>query len=116
MKEQKLSIKSRIWICTEQGTYLGEGRIRLLKEIEEHGSISKAAKAMKMSYKKAWELVDSMNRQGATPLVQRTIGGTGGGGSELSDLGKKAIQLFHQLSENNRQYLNNQLEELNFQA
>jgi len=114
LKSQKLSIKSRIWICTEQGTFLGEGRITLLKEIEKHGSISKAAKAMKMSYKKAWELVDSMNRQGDQTLVRRKIGGTGGGGSELSDTGKKAIELFQKINAENRDFLNAQIEKVEF--
>ncbi|MBI1837768.1 MAG: LysR family transcriptional regulator [Flavobacteriia bacterium] len=72
---KKYKIKSRIWICTEEGTFLGEGRIELLKKIDEFGSISKAAKAMKMSYKKAWELVNSMNEQSQEPIVTGKIGG-----------------------------------------
>ncbi|MDX2362291.1 MAG: LysR family transcriptional regulator [Crocinitomicaceae bacterium] len=115
MKQKSYKIKSRIWITTEEGTFLGEGRIALLKEIEEHGSISKAAKAMKMSYKKAWELVNSMNKQGPELLVTPTIGGTGGGGSTLSDAGKKAIKIFTELNTGNRTYLDNQLKEIEFQ-
>jgi molybdate transport system regulatory protein len=114
LKSQQLSIKSRIWICTEQGTFLGEGRITLLKEIEKHGSISKAAKAMKMSYKKAWKLVDSMNRQGDQTLVRRKTGGIGGGGSELSETGKKAIELFQEISSKNSTFLNSQIEKMEF--
>ena len=112
--KQKYSIKSRIWICTDEGTYLGEGRIALLKEIDKHGSISKAAKAMKMSYKKAWELVNSMNQQGNSPLVARKIGGTGGGGSELSEAGKKAIELFTTLNSTQRLYLDEQIAQVDF--
>ena len=66
----------------------------LLEQIGSHGSISKAAKAMKMSYKKAWELVKSMNSNSDDPLVVRTVGGTGGGGSILTNAGKSAIILF----------------------
>ncbi len=111
---QKYSIKSRIWICTDEGTYLGEGRIALLKEIDKHGSISKAAKAMKMSYKKAWELVNSMNAQGNSPLVSRKIGGNGGGGSELSAAGKKAIILFTEITNKHKILLNEQIATINF--
>ena len=108
------SIKSRIWIYTENGTYLGEGRISLLKAIEKHGSISKAAKDMKMSYKKAWKLVDSMNSRGDQLLVIRKIGGTGGGGSELSEAGKKAITLFKELRNSNWKDLDQKIAELDF--
>lgn len=107
-------IKSRIWITTDEGTFLGAGRITLLKEIEKHGSISKAAKAMNMSYKKAWRLVNSMNTQGKELLVTPKIGGKNGGGSVLSDEGKKAIELFNALDEQNRMYLDQKIDEIEF--
>ncbi len=55
-------IKSRIWIEVGNNVLLGEGRVRLLKAIEKTGSLSKAAKSLKMSYKKAWILVDAVNK------------------------------------------------------
>ena len=55
-------IKSRIWIEVGNNVLLGEGRVRLLKAIEKTGSLSKAAKSLKMSYKKAWILVDAVNQ------------------------------------------------------
>ena len=113
-KKPKYNIKSRIWITTDEGTFLGTGRITLLKEIEKHGSISKAAKAMKMSYKKAWELVNSMNTQSKELLVTPKTGGKNGGGSVLSDTGKKAIELFNALDEQNRTYLDKKIEEIEF--
>ena len=113
-KSKTYSINSRIWICTENGTYLGEGRISLLKAIEKHGSISKAAKDMKMSYKKAWKLVDSMNSRGDELLVNRKIGGAGGGGSELSEAGKKAITLFKEIRNSNREHLDQKIAEMDF--
>lgn len=111
---KKYKIKSRVWITTEDGTFLGEGRISLLKEIEKHGSISQAAKEMKMSYKKAWELVSSMNKQGPELLVIPKTGGAGGGGSILSEGGKKAIALFAKLNDENKSYLDAKISELNF--
>lgn len=104
-------LKSRIWICTDEGTFLGEGRIALLKHIESEGSISKAAKAMKMSYKKAWELVNSMNEQAESPLVICATGGQHGGGSKLSEAGKSAIQLFESVCSESRAYLQMKLNE-----
>lgn len=112
--KSKFQVKSRIWITAEDGTYLGEGRIALLKEIQLHGSISKAAKEMGMSYKKAWRLVDSMNGIGSDVLVKRTTGGKGGGGTQLSDAGLKAIELFTELRDDNHKYLDKKMAQIDF--
>ena len=84
----------------------------MLKAIEQHGSISKAAKAMEMSYKKAWRMVNSMNKEGAELLVVAKTGGTNGGGTVLSDAGKKAIEMYDQLCEENTTQLNNSFSKL----
>ncbi|XOV69270.1 MAG: winged helix-turn-helix domain-containing protein [Fluviicola sp.] len=101
-------IKSRIWVGSEKGMLLGEGRIALLREIDKRGSISKAAKAMDMSYKKAWRLVDEMNRNAKAPFVQQKIGGKGGGGTVLSDAGLKAIRIYTKLQEKEHAFLREQ--------
>ena len=89
----------RIWIENNGETFLGFGRIVLLEKIREHGSISKAARSMKMSYKHAWDLVDSMNRQAGKPLVATSKGGKGGGGAQLTEAGERAIRDFTNLYE-----------------
>jgi molybdate transport system regulatory protein len=61
------------------------------------GSISKAAKAMGMSYKKAWAMVDEMNTMSGKPLVVPQKGGTHGGGTELTETGKRIITSYHKL-------------------
>jgi molybdate transport system regulatory protein len=66
----------------------------LLERIAEFGSISKAARSMAMSYKHGWDLVASMNRQAPEPLVQTVAGGKGGGGTKLTEAGRRAIDLF----------------------
>lgn len=76
------------------GRFLGKGRVELMEKIIEHGSISKAAKEMKMTYKKAWELINSMNSQSERPLVLTQTGGGGGGGAVVTEEGKLAISLF----------------------
>lgn len=111
---KKLEVRSRIWITSEDGnTYLGSGRVQLLKAIDEHGSISKAAKEMKMSYKKAWKMVNAMNAAGDEVLVNPTSGGAGGGGTTLSEAGKEAIVLFTKLSEQHSAFLEKEFNELN---
>ncbi len=98
-------LRGRIWIDGREGTFLGYGRIILLERIREFGSITKAAKSMEMSYRHAWELVDSMNRQAARPLVEAATGGRNGGGAHLTEEGEKAIALFWELYADFQKYL-----------
>lgn len=90
-------VNGNIWIEGDKGAFIGLGRIRLLEGIKEHGSITLAARHMKMSYRQAWELVDSMNSQSLKPLVLRAAGGVGGGGTIITPEGEKAIKCYKQL-------------------
>jgi molybdate transport system regulatory protein len=91
-------IKGRIWIEGPGGeTFLGFGRVTLLQRIAEYGSISQAARSMDMSYKHAWDLVDSMNRNAGRLLVETSTGGKGGGGAQLTNAGREAIRTFWEL-------------------
>lgn len=71
---------------------MGPGKATLLESIAEKGSISAAAKHMNMSYRRAWLLVDTMNRCFASPLVISTAGGKQGGGAHLSALGIEVLK------------------------
>jgi molybdate transport system regulatory protein len=84
---------------TEFGTYLGDTRIRLLEGIDNHGSISKAAKAIPLSYKAAWDAVDAMNNLAVQPLVERTVGGSHGGGTVLTAYGRRMVAFYRALEE-----------------
>ena len=88
------AIKGRIWIEGDKGTFLGYGRVVLLERIGQFGSISKAARSMGMSYRHAWELVASMNKNASSPLVATATGGRGGGGARLTSAGRDAIKFF----------------------
>lgn len=105
----RYKIKSRIWIEGEKGTFLAEGRVALLKEIEHTGSISAAAKQMKMSYKKAWEIIDGMNKEAVEPLVIRVSGGKGGGGTVITEEGRKMILFFEKLNKKCQYFLDVEL-------
>ena len=106
-KEQKPfpGLRGRIWIDGPEGTFLGYGRIVLLERVREYGSITQAAKSMDMSYRHAWELVDSMNRQAPAPLVTAATGGKGGGGARLTEDGERAIDLFWELYADFQEYI-----------
>ncbi len=107
-----LKIKSRIWIETENGMFLGNGRVRLLKAILETGSLSAAAKSLEMSYKKAWNLIDSINKNAAEVVVQKTVGGKAGGGATVTEYGKTLIQKFEKINAETIEFLNQKLLEL----
>lgn len=105
-------IKSRIWIEGKNGTFLAEGRISLLKQILKSGSITSAAKEMKMSYKKAWEMIDGMNKEAKAPLVIRVSGGKGGGGTQVTEEGLIAIKMFEKLNKKCQTYLDKEIGKL----
>ena len=71
-----LQAHGRFWLTLDGRNFLGRGRVELLQRIAQTGSISRAAKAMKMSYKAAWDAVDSMNSAWGTPLVESHPGGS----------------------------------------
>ena len=85
---------SKLEVSTDLGTFLGDTRIRLLEAIDQHGSISQAAKHVPLSYKAAWDAVDAMNNLADQPLVERSTGGKHGGGTSLTEHGRKVIALY----------------------
>jgi molybdate transport system regulatory protein len=91
MAETQLSIR----IDLETGGRIGPGKIALLEAIRKTGSIAAAARSMKMSYRKAWLLVDEINRLLSEPAVTAAAGGASGGGATLTPVGQKTIQLYH---------------------
>ena len=89
-----LKWRGRLWLEGEEGTFLGYGRVVLLERIREYGSLAQAARSMEMSYKHAWDLLASMNRQAGCKLVETSRGGKSGGGGKLTVTGERAIAIF----------------------
>ncbi len=85
--------------------FLLEKRIELLHAIDEHGSISKAAKAVPMSYKSAWEAVDAMNALAPEPIVCRETGGKDGGGTTITEYGQQLLKNYALLKEEHARFL-----------
>ncbi len=85
----------------------------MLEQIRDQGSISAAARSMKMSYRQAWELVNSMNTHSYVPLVSSATGGKGGGGASLTEMGEKAIELFWAVKSDFDDFLDKRSESLN---
>ena len=89
----------RIRIVFGEGEMLGPGKADLLDGVERHGSIAAAGREMGMSYKRAWELIGTLNGMFAGPLVESTRGGPGGGGAVLTDLGRQVLDHYRALEE-----------------
>jgi len=73
---------------------MGPGRAALLAHIARTGSITSAARAMGMSYRRAWQLVEAMNKSFAEPVVVTEVGGKRGGGAAVTALGKRLVTLY----------------------
>ena len=84
----------RIRIVFEQGVVLGPGKADLLAGIAEHGSIAAAARSMRMSYQRAWSLVDELNHSFRSPVVESTRGGADRGGARLTATGLEVIAAY----------------------
>lgn len=87
------------------GLMLAADGVRLLEAIADRGSISGAAKAVGISYRTAWERVESLNNLAAAPLVARATGGKGGGGTRLTAAGERMLALYRTLEQEQQRFL-----------
>lgn len=92
-----MEIEGRIWIKEKGKNFIGHGKVELLERIHKNGSISKAAKEMKMSYKAAWDCIDAMNKLSHEPIVVSALGGRNGGGTSVTQKGLEIIKAFRQM-------------------
>ena len=92
------ALKIRFWIHRHGEKVLGPGRAELLEHIDRHHSIAAAAKQMKMSYRRAWGLVRSMNQAAGTALVEVATGGLQGGGANLTPHGWKILSEYQRIA------------------
>jgi molybdate transport system regulatory protein len=102
-----IGLGGNLWISRSEHKFLGGDRINLLEKIDELGSITKAGKAVGISYKTAWDAVNLINNLAEKPLVDRMTGGKGGGGTSLTAEGKKVITQFRTIQEEHRKFLDN---------
>lgn len=87
----------RLRITRGDDIAIGPGKVDLLEAIEAHGSLSAAARALGMSYRRAWLLLETMNRCFRSPVVVTAAGGSGGGGSALTPLGREIVTRYRRI-------------------
>ena len=90
-------VQFRLRISKGEDIAIGPGKIDLLEAIAASGSITAAAKRLGMSYRRAWMLVDTMNRCFANPVVDAEAGGRRGGGTRLTPTGAKVLRLYRRI-------------------
>jgi molybdate transport system regulatory protein len=110
--EGEFALQGSVWMTVGGENFGGPGRVDLLAKIAETGSISQAAKAIRMSYKAAWDAIDAMNNLAGVALVERLTGGKGGGGTRLTARGAQLVQNFRLLEQVHRDFV----QQLNRQA
>ena len=102
-----MAISSNLTLELFDQPFLLEKRIELLIAIKKTGSINKAAKEVPMSYKSAWETIEAMNNLSINPIVQKETGGSGGGGTKLTEYGENLLKTYHLLKEEQKKFVEN---------
>lgn len=97
-----ISLRGSVWMTVGDANFGGVGRVDLLAAIGDCGSITKAAKTIGISYKAAWEAVDTMNNLAGEALVERVVGGRGGGGTRLTARGSTLVRNFRIIEREHR--------------
>lgn len=103
--DEPIHLDGAVWMKVGDANLGGHGRVGLLRAIAEKGSITQAAKAIGMSYKAAWDAVDTMNNLAGEPLVERSSGGRGGGATRLTARGRQLIERFCQIEAIHRRFV-----------
>ena len=99
-----MKVAYKIWLDND-GKAFGEGPYQLLKRIEEKGSLHQAAIDMKMSYRKAWNTLRSIENRLGFHLINRQVGGVSGGGSQITDTGRQLMKQYEGFSKDVKEAL-----------
>lgn len=94
MSDDEMSLKTILRIDFPPGDRLGRGKIQLMQLIASTGSISAAGRAMDMSYRRAWLLVDALNHMFKETVIERQRGGNQGGGAVLTEFGQALLERY----------------------
>lgn len=112
MDDRHIALDGKVWMTVGGEQLGGTNRVGLLAALAQCGSITAAAKRVGLSYKAAWDAIDTMNNLAGEPLVQRSTGGKGGGGTRLTARGAQLVENFTMVEQLHHDFL----ERLNRQA
>jgi molybdate transport system regulatory protein len=97
LKHSPFHVRSKVWLEIAGIPFLGPGRRELLLAVDQWGSIQKAARSLKLSYRRAWGQISAMEKELGLPLVVKTTGGRGGGGAHLTPEAKEILDRYERL-------------------
>ena len=112
INEKEYRTTGTLWLECDSERFFGPGRVELLEKIDETGSIYQAAKLMGMSYKKAWTMIDALNKQVSKPMVLIKTGGKNGGGSKITEEAKDLINYHRELKKRFMEFLQQETKKL----
>src|SRR5512136_445665 len=92
--KKQIEVAGAVTLKKTDKEFLGSDRIALLEKIDEFGSITRAAKALGISYKNAWDTINAINNLSEKPLFIRMTGGKSGGGTSLTEEGREVIRTY----------------------
>lgn len=104
-KDNSIQLHGSLWMTVAGENFGGRGRVALLARVAECGSITRAAKSLGMSYKAAWDAIDTMNNLAGEPLVARLVGGKGGGGTRLTPRGERLVENFRLIEREHQRFV-----------
>lgn len=105
MPRSPLRISSALTVETRRGAFAGKRWMELLTAIVDTHSITAAAKSVGLSYKAAWDAIEAMNNLADQPIVERTVGGKGGGGTRLTARGEQLVATFREVAAENARFV-----------
>ncbi len=106
-----MQVKSKIWLEKEGLLIFGEGKSRILKAIDKHKSINKAAFCLGMSFRHAWSYINEIERRAGIKMIERARGGRDGGGSRLTEDAAELIHRYDRLKEDVDKYADKKVKE-----
>lgn len=98
MQKHTVKLRAKVWVEEQNGkAVLTEAGADLLEQIEACGSLSEAARKLRYAYRRAWLIVDQLNKGWGEPMVTATTGGKHGGGAQLTDLGRALLAAYRDI-------------------
>lgn len=107
-----IEIRSKLWIEVDGKPVFGRGRRFLLDAIDRYGSISRAAKEINISYRKAWAYIKAMEDRLGIKLVERQAGGKHGGGAALTNEAREFLRRYEMMEEGIKEIVDDRFKEL----
>ena len=106
-RNENMEIIAGLLIRKNERNFLRNSSVGLLEYIDKLGSITKAAKKMNISYKTAWDTLNNINNVSDTPIIESISGGQGGGGSKLTEKGRKLVEIYRIIEEEQQKFVDN---------